>query len=52
MVMTVVFYPRNGYKRPFTVTKKVNDKRHADNFISYMEKKGYVVDEIYTDQNK
>ena len=42
---TLQFITQDG--RKWTVAKKFNGKKHMDNFINYMERKGYQFDEVF-----
>lgn len=48
----VVFYNTRyiGAKK-LSVVKEFNDEQHEDNYIAYMKRKGFLLDEVYEIEN-
>jgi len=46
-VFTATLQFITGEGRKWTMSKKFNGKKHMDNFINYMERKGYQFDEVF-----
>jgi hypothetical protein len=48
----VVFHSTKyiGSKK-LSVVKQFNDEQHEDNYIAYMKRKGFVLDEVYEIEN-
>jgi hypothetical protein len=48
----VVFHSTKyiGSKK-LSVVKQFNDEQHEDNYIAYMKRQGYMLDEVYTIEN-
>jgi len=42
----VTFYGRHG-GRSFGSEKEFKDEKHIDNYIAYMERKGFNLDEVF-----
>jgi hypothetical protein len=37
--------------KKMSVVKQFNDEQHEDNYIAYMKRQGYMLDEVYTIEN-
>jgi len=47
MKRQLVFRTTNGRIYDFSVRKDFKDERHQEHYINYMERKGYMLDEVF-----
>jgi len=47
MKRQLVFRTTNGRIYDFSVRKEFKDERHENNFIALMNRKGYILDEVF-----